>query len=78
MTERRKPMSVAEVVAAAMDLSHEDRMSLLEQVEDSLHSDEIDPADIEASHRIMREMESGQMRTVPGDQVLDMLRRMAR
>lgn len=78
MTEERKPMSVQDVVAAAMDLSREDRMSLLEQVEDSLYSDEIDPADIEDSHRIMREIEGGRMRTVPAEQVLDMLNRMAR
>jgi hypothetical protein len=53
-------------------------MSLLEQVEDSLYSDEIDPADIEDSHRIMREIDAGRMRTVPAEQVVEMLKRMAR
>jgi hypothetical protein len=78
MTEGRKPMSVQEVAAAAMELSREDRLSLLEQVEGSLYSDEISPADIADSHRIMREIEAGRMGTVPAEQVLAMLDRMAR
>ena len=77
MTGERKPMSVEQVVAAALDLSEEDRISLLEQVEDSLYSDEIDPADLEDHDRIMEEVRAGRMKTVPAEQVLDMLDRMA-
>lgn len=75
--ERKPPMSVEQVVAAALDLSEEDRISLLEQVEDSLYSDEIDPADLEDHYRIMEEVRAGRMKTVPAEQVLDMLDRMA-
>lgn len=78
MTEEGKRMSVEDVAAAAMDLSPEDRITLLERVEDSLYSDAIDAADIEDSHRIMEDIEAGRMRTVPAEQVLEMLDRMAR
>jgi hypothetical protein len=73
VTEERKPMSFEEVVAAALELPEEERVSLLEQVEDSLYSDEIDPADVEDHHRIIAEINAGRMKTVPAEQVLDML-----
>ncbi len=78
MTEERKRMSIEEVVAAAMDLSDADRLTVLEQLEGSLFFDEVDPSDIVDSQRIMRDIETGRMRTVPADQVLEMLDRMAR
>lgn len=77
MTEERKPMSVQDVVAAAMDLSREDRMSLLEQVEDSLYSDEIDPEILERAQRTLDDIKAGRVKTIPADEVLDMLDRMA-
>lgn len=78
MAEERKPMSVEQIVSAALELPEEDRLFVLERVEESLHSDEIDPADIEDHHRIMGEIRAGRMKTVPAEQVLDMLDRMAR
>ncbi|HST59095.1 MAG TPA: hypothetical protein VLK84_10410 [Longimicrobium sp.] len=77
MAEERKPKPVTELDAAALDLSRDDRLSDLEQVEDRLYSDEIDPADIEDHHRIIDEIKAGRMKTVAAEQVLDMLDRMA-
>ena len=79
MTEERKPpMSIEELEAAALDLSPEDRIKLLERIEDGLFSDEVDAEDIEDSRRIMEEIEAGRMKTVPAEDVLNMLNRMAR
>lgn len=77
MTEERKRMSVQEVAAAAMELSREERLSLLEQVEDSLYSDEIDPEILERAQRTLDAIRAGRATTVPADEVLDMLDRMA-
>lgn len=77
MTGERKPMSVQEVAAAAMELSREDRLSLLDQVEDSLYSDEIDAEILERAQRTLDDIRAGRVNTVPADEVLDMLDRMA-
>jgi putative addiction module component (TIGR02574 family) len=77
MTEERKPMPVEQIVAAALDLSREDRLLVLEQVEDSLYSDEIDPTVLAEAHRRLDEMKSGRVAPVPFEQLLDDLDRLA-
>jgi hypothetical protein len=78
MTEERKPMSIDEIEAAALELPEEERITLLERIQDSLFSDDLDPEDIEDSRRIMEEIKAGRMKTVPAEDVLDMLEQMAR
>jgi putative addiction module component (TIGR02574 family) len=71
MTEERKPpMSIEEIEAAALDLSPQERIALLERIEDSLFSDDADPEDVADSRRIMEEIRAGRMKTVPSEDVL--------
>ncbi|HEX2079534.1 MAG TPA: addiction module protein [Longimicrobium sp.] len=70
-------MSVEQVTAAALDLSPEDRIAVIESLEGSFLTDEIDPAIIERARRTMADIKSGRATTVPAEEVLDMLDRMA-
>jgi hypothetical protein len=70
-------MSLDELTAAVLDLSPEDRFDLIERVEDSLFHDDIDPAVLERARRSMADIKSGRVKSVPADDVLDMLDRIA-
>lgn len=63
-------MTAEEIIAAALNLTVEERISLIDRVEESLWSTIVDPADREDSLRIMREIVAGRMGTVPAEQVL--------
>ncbi len=44
MTEERKPMSVEQIVSAALELPEEDREEVISRLQDSLTDDEVDQA----------------------------------
>lgn len=69
-------MTLAEVEAAAMALPLEERVALLDALEDSVYPGP-DPADIEHSRWIVEEMLAGRMKAVPADEVLAELDRIA-
>jgi putative addiction module component (TIGR02574 family) len=76
--ERKRPMSVHEVVAAALELSEEDRYALVEQVQDSLYDDDaIDPTVLAEARRRLEDMKSGRVSPVPFEQLLHDLDRLA-
>jgi hypothetical protein len=70
-------MSIDEIEAAVLDLPLEDRFALMERVEGSMFSDEIDPAVLERARRTMADIKSGRAQAVPADEVLAMLDRIA-
>lgn len=69
-------MTLAQIAAAAMALSKEERTLLLDMIEDSIYP-EIDAADLAEHHWIMEEIRAGRMKTVPSDGVLAELDRVA-
>lgn len=78
MTGERKPkMTIDQLTAAVLDLPPNERAQLIEKVEDSLFTDEIDPAILERARQSMADIKSGRVKSVPADEVLAMLDRMA-
>jgi hypothetical protein len=71
-------MSIEELTAAVLDLPPRERAALIEMAEDSLYPmHDIDPAILERARCTMADIKSGRATTVPADEVLDMLDRMA-
>lgn len=77
MTGERKPMSLDELTAAVLDLPLDQRAELIERVEESMFHEDIDPAVLERARRSMADIKSGRVKSVPAEEVLDMLDRIA-
>jgi putative addiction module component (TIGR02574 family) len=73
MSGERKRMSLDELTAAVLDLPPQERALLIERVEDSLFHDDIDPVVLERARQSMADIKSGRVKSVPADEVLDML-----
>jgi hypothetical protein len=80
MAEERKPkMSIDELEAVLVNLPGEQWDDLLDRVlaqRESLE-EEIDPAILERAQRTLEDIRAGRVQTVPAEEVLDMLDRMA-
>jgi hypothetical protein len=75
--ERKPQMTIDQLTAAVLDLPPRERARLLEKVEDSLFTDEIDPTVLERARQSMADIKSGRVKSVPADEVLAMLDRIA-
>jgi hypothetical protein len=69
-------MTLSEVKAAALALPRREQVELLYALEDSVYPP-IDPADLAESRWIMDEIRAGRMETVPAEEVLAELDRIA-
>lgn len=80
MAEERKPrMSIAEIEAVLVEMPDEQFDELIDRVvaQKRRVEDEIDPAILERARRTMDDIRAGREKTVPAEEVLDMLDRMA-
>jgi hypothetical protein len=80
MAEERKPrMSIAEIEAVLVEMPDEQFDELIDRVvaQKRRVEDEIDPAILERARRTMDDIRAGRENTVPAEEVLDMLDRMA-
>jgi putative addiction module component (TIGR02574 family) len=74
MTEERKPMSVEQIVSAALELPEEDREELISQLRDSLTDDDVDQAWRAEVRRRLARIEAGDVEWIDGEEVLAELR----
>ena len=74
MTEERKPMSVEQIVSAALELPEEDREEVISRLRDSLTDDDVDQAWRAEVRRRLARIEAGDVEWIDGEEVLAELR----
>jgi putative addiction module component (TIGR02574 family) len=74
MAEERKPMSVEQIVSAALELPEEDREEVISRLRDSLTDDEVDQAWRAEVRRRLARIEAGDVEWIDGEEVLAELR----
>lgn len=74
MTEERKPMSVARIVAAALELPEGDREEIIRRVQATLTDDDVDQAWRAEVRRRLARIETGDVEWIDGEEVMAELR----
>lgn len=80
MSKQGKPkMSIEEIETVLVNLPGEEWDDLLDRVLSQRESleEEIDPAILERAQRTLEDIRAGRVKTIPAEEVLDMLDRMA-
>ena len=74
MTEERKPMSIDEIEAVALELPEGERAELIGRLQDSLVDDDVDQAWRAEVRRRVARIEAGDVEWIDGEEVLAELR----